>query len=133
NELLDQRGRLTDQLARLTGATLQHAADGTVNVLVGGNALVDGDRARALTVSGPVQMPTDPNAPGVVVAWEHNGISANLSAGELAGSVDILAPWGELSQAADTYNTLAGQLASDVNAIYADAADPDGATGHEFF
>lgn len=133
NELLDQRGRLTDQLARLTGATLQHAADGTVNVLVGGNALVDGDRARALTVSGPVQMPTEPTAPGVVVAWEHNGISANLSAGELAGSVDILAPWGELSQAADTYNTLAGQLASDVNAIYADAADPDGATGHEFF
>ena len=52
NELIDARAKLTDQIAGLAGGTVREQPDGTVDVLVGGNALVTGGSVRTLQAGG---------------------------------------------------------------------------------
>ena len=52
NELIDARAKLTETISRLTGGTVREQADGTVDIHVGGNALVMGTSVRALALSG---------------------------------------------------------------------------------
>ncbi len=46
NELIDARAKLTETISRLAGGTVREQADGTVDVHVGGNALVMGTSVR---------------------------------------------------------------------------------------
>src|SRR5580765_4647131 len=52
NELTDQRDQLVLHLSELTGATVRQAADGSVDVMVGGSPLVHGPHAEQLALSG---------------------------------------------------------------------------------
>ena len=56
NELIDARAKLTETIARLAGGTVREQADGTVDVHVGGNALVMGGSVRELTLAGAQSM-----------------------------------------------------------------------------
>ena len=56
NELIDARAKLTDQIAGLAGGTVREQPDGTVDVLVGGNALVTGGSVRTLKLAGATAM-----------------------------------------------------------------------------
>ncbi len=127
NELLDQRSALTTTLAALTGGTVVDRGDGTVDVLVGGNALVSGNSAQKLIAVGARSMTGTGGAPHVEWA-AHPGTSVAVDGGELAGAISLLAPavtsgagtgtGGALAEAAESYNTMATQLAAKVNAIY---------------
>ncbi|WP_104171320.1 flagellar hook-associated protein FlgK [Cryobacterium sp. M23] len=131
NELIDQRSGLTTTLAALTGGTVVNRPDGTVDVLVGGNALVTGDTARPLvalgarTLDGPNGL-TDPagTAGPVRVEWADRTGAIPVDGGELAGALSLLTKTdaagtgGALAEAAAAYNSFATGLAAKVNAIY---------------
>jgi flagellar hook-associated protein 1 FlgK len=122
NELVDRRTTLTATLAGLTGATVRDNPDGTADVLLAGNPLVAGTSARALQVTGPLQL----DGPGEVrVEWTHRpGASAGVESGELAATLSLLAPadqGGALAQAAAGYDAFAANLADQVNALHANA------------
>ncbi len=138
NEMLDQRAQLTTTLANLTGATVVDRADGSADVLVGGNPLVTGNKTHTLVLTG-AQLLGDANTSPVQLEWANRpGSSAALSGGALAAAVAALGPGsasggGSIVSAAETYNALATQLATQVNAIHSTGATTAGVTNLNFF
>jgi flagellar hook-associated protein 1 FlgK len=138
NELLDKRDALTTTIAAITGATVRPQANGTVDVLIGGNTLVSGTDAQVLTVTGPSTLAAGNAA--VQLEWAHHpGLAVAVDGGELAGALSLLGPadadgtGGALAEAAASYNDFAGKLADSVNAIHAAGATAAGLTGLAFF
>jgi flagellar hook-associated protein 1 FlgK len=125
NELLDKRGALTTTIAALTGGVVTDQGDGTVNVFVGGNALVTGDQAQALVAVGARNLtgtgPGTGTAGTVSVAWARTpGTPIAVDGGEIAGALSLLGPatvdangtatGSTLADVATTYNTFAREL-----------------------
>ena len=135
NELIDARAKLTDQIAVLAGGTVREQPDGTVDVLVGGNALVTGGSVRTLKLAGATAMANAAtDAPRV--EWTNPGGTAALDGGELAGALSVLAPadkGGAIAQAAESYNTFAKELAKAVNDVHTDGVTGAGSQGVDFF
>lgn len=144
NELMDQRDALVTTLSGLVGAHAREREDGTVDVMVAGNALVRGDRSNPLAVSGSFTMAGGiGEPPGAVdpvrLSWAANGRPVALDGGRLASHVSALAPaagGGVLASAAASWNAVAVSLRDTVNAIHtagrALLPAPDD-TGGEFF
>lgn len=84
NDLLDQRDRLLDELARLLPVDTVEEATGAVRVLAGGAALVDGIRSYRLAVQAD---PANDNYWRVV--WEGTALAADLGGGELGALVEL--------------------------------------------
>lgn len=140
NELMDQRDLLVTQLSSLVGASTRTNADGTMDVMVAGNALVSGGSANALTVSATPasfeQAMTDPTNGTVSITWAKSGNPAGIEGGKVAGLLTVLAPsssGGMLTSAAAQLNTIAGTIATSVNALHSAASTIDGSTGNPFF
>ncbi|ROQ37331.1 flagellar hook-associated protein 1 FlgK [Frondihabitans sp. PhB188] len=139
NELVDQRNLLTEKVAGLAGGTVHANTDGTVDVLIGGNAIVSGTSSRTVQVSGSSTMEGAAASP-VTLEWSHRpGASVGLDGGQIAGTLSVLAPadgsgtGGVLAEAGATYNSFATTLASAVNAVYSTGATASGTTGANFF
>ena len=141
NELIDARAKLTDQIASLAGGTVREQPDGTVDVLVGGNALVTGGSVRTLQLAGATRLAdATGNAPRIEWTTPTPASTAALDGGEIAGALSVLAPadkGGAIAQAAAAYNDFAGKLAEIVNKVHRDGQLPDDASGnpggHNFF
>ena len=140
NELIDKRDALTATISAITGASVRAQADGTVDVLVAGNALVSGTDVQTLAVTGPTTMPTAPDAANAVrVVWTHRPETVGIDGGELAGALSLLGPadaagtGGALAQAAASYNKFAEYLADTVNGIHQDGVTSTGQPGGKFF
>ncbi|TFB83809.1 flagellar hook-associated protein FlgK [Cryobacterium algoricola] len=148
NELLDKRSALTTTIAALTGGVVSEQADGTVNVFVGGNALVSGDQAQALVAVGARTLTgtgTGTGAAGTVsIAWARAAgtplVPATVDGGELAGALSLLGPatidqktgagtGSTLADVAATYNSFATSLAASVNGVF----NPTSTPGGDFF
>jgi flagellar hook-associated protein 1 FlgK len=113
--------------------------DGTVTVYLGGNALVTGDTARAVELTGAGAM-TDPSAGAPSLAWaDRPSVDVSLDGGTIAGNLSVLAPTtadgsgGPIAEAAARYSALASSLAQSVNALHAGGQTTSGATGLNFF
>ncbi len=136
NELLDQRNLLTTTIAAIAGGTVRDAGDGTIDVYVGGNALVTGTTARTVNVIGSNTMAGVDAAP-VTLEWAHRpGTAITLDGGELAGAVSTLAPaasGGAIAKAAASLNDFAEKLAAAVNTVHRDGVSSTGGTNLEFF
>jgi flagellar hook-associated protein 1 FlgK len=139
NELLDHRNLLTTTIAALSGGTVRHLDDGTAEVLIGGNAIVSGDSFRPVTVRGSAHLAGAASDP-VRLEWVHRpGASVSLDAGEIAGTISMLAPTnasgngGALAEAAEQYNQFATNLATTVNAAHSAGYTAGGLTGLDFF
>ncbi|RPE77527.1 MULTISPECIES: flagellar hook-associated protein FlgK [unclassified Frondihabitans] len=139
NELVDQRNLLTEKISSLAGGSVHANSDGTVDVLIGGNAIVSGTTARTVQVSGSSTLEGAAAAP-VTLEWTHRpGASVGLDGGQLAGTLSVLAPadgsgsGGVLAEAAASYNAFATKLATSVNAVYSGGSSPSGTTGADFF
>lgn len=137
NELLDQRDQLTEQIATLAGGTTRTNTDGTVDVLLGGNPLVQGTDARAVALGGGGRLA---DGAAVTLTWTSGSAGAvSLSGGSIGGGLAVLAPangngtGGALAQAAASYDAVATQLATTVNAVHATGTTPAGTTGTAFF
>ncbi|WIE66528.1 flagellar hook-associated protein FlgK [Curtobacterium sp. MCLR17_036] len=137
NELMNQRDQLTEQIATLAGGTTRTNADGTVDVLLGGNPLVQGTDARAVALGGGTRLA---DGAAVTLSWTSgSGGAVALSGGSIGGALAVLAPTsgtgtgGALAEASAAYDAVATQLATAVNAVHATGTTPDGATGAPFF
>lgn len=135
NELIDARAKLTDQIAGLAGGTVREQADGTVDVLVGGNALVTGGSVRTLQLAGATKL-SDAGTNAPRIEWTNPSGTAALDGGELAGALSVLAPadkGGAIAQAAESYNAFAKELAKAVNDVHKSGVTGTGATNVDFF
>ena len=137
NELIDARAKLTETISRLAGGTVREQADGTVDVHVGGNALVTGSSTRSLVLKGSTSMDQAAGDPPHV-EWSNPGGTAGLDGGEIAGALSVLAPaaagsGGAIAEAAASYNQFAGNLRDAVNAVHAGQQTSTGATAGNFF
>jgi len=149
NELMDSRDQLVTQLSQLIGAQPRARDNGTIDVYVAGNALVDGAKTRQLTVAGATTFEAATGNPfgappvagqQVSVEWANRpGNPVDISGGRIAGLVAAMAPpdatgtGGLIAEAGVSYSKLANTIATQVNAIHSAAATPSGATGVNFF
>lgn len=123
NELIDQRSSLITELSGLVGATATERADGTMDVMVAGNALVRGTRAEQMALQGSWTMAGGIGEPPatlnqVTLVWASGGSPVNLEGGTIAGNVADLAPTGAFADAAGQWNAVATSLATTVNAVH---------------
>ncbi|RBY79611.1 flagellar hook-associated protein FlgK [Geodermatophilus sp. TF02-6] len=126
NELSDRRDALVVRLAGQVGGTAVSAADGMVDVVVGGSALVSGGDTLRLELAGGA----DPDAvaagdlPRVVTAPGGTALAVGGSAGGQLGVLTTILPTyrGKLDQ-------LARDLVQDLNAVQAAGFDATGAPG----
>ena len=140
SELMDERDQLITSLSSLVGAQARLRDDGTVDVIVGGNALVRGDRANTVAVQGSHVMEEAIGAgPEVKLVWSANGNDVALDGGRMAATLESLArsaDGGTLARAADAWNAVATSLATTVNDVHrtgATTAAPDVAAGIDMF
>ena len=129
NELQDKRDVLVLHLSDTVGATSIPAGDGTINVVVGGATLVNGNSTIGLKLSGatdPTQVSTSP--PTIVTS--PGGVPVTTG-GTSAGQMDALSSIipGYLGQ----LNGIAQQLAAQVNAGHAAGYDLNGNPGGPMF
>ncbi|CAI3792889.1 flagellar hook-associated protein FlgK [Pseudarthrobacter sp. MM222] len=138
NELIDARAKLTDSIANLVGGTVREQPDGTVDVLLGGNALVTGGSVRTLALTGATTMSqASGNAPRV--DWVNPEGAVVLDGGSILGALSVLAPasvnggsGGVIAEAAEAYNNIASALATAVNPIHKSGVTGNGANA-DFF
>lgn len=139
NELIDARARLTETISSLSGASVRDEADGTVTVYLGGNALVRGETARALSLTGASDLAGTTTSPLRLEWADQPGQDAGLEGGSIAGALSVLAParpdgtGGVVAEAAAAYDAVARSIASSVNAVHRTGQSTTGATGLDFF
>jgi flagellar hook-associated protein 1 FlgK len=132
NDLLDQRQNVLRDLSGQVGyTTTTTAADGSINVFVGGGqALVLGSRANELAVQND-----EYSRPRSLVLKDGSGtatpVSSKLSGGELGGMLDFRRE--VLEPAINDLGRTAAALASAVNAQHRQGVDQYGNPGGDFF
>ncbi len=138
NALLDQRDLLTQNIAELSGATVRELPDGTIDVLIDGNALVTGNTVRPLEATGALNFGGAGSPPSI--QWAHRtGSPIALQSGRLAGALAVLAPadltgtGGSLAEAAESLEGIAKELADRVNNVQANGFTVAGDKGLAFF
>ncbi|WP_024286306.1 flagellar hook-associated protein FlgK [Cellulomonas sp. KRMCY2] len=138
NELVDQRDVLVTKLAGLVGASAREREDGTVDVMVGGNALVRGVVAKEVAISGSFTMagaiaepPATPDP--VALTWAGSGTAVTLEGGRLASHLANLAPDGLLVATAGAWNDVAVALRDSVNTAHVGGFGFDGVGNRAFF
>ncbi len=125
--LADERDRLLDKMASLTAISVSENSDGSVDVRLNhanGPALITGDKAVKLTVSGAngnLVMTFDAYGDPRVVA---------MTGGALAGLADAAA---RIQDARQTLDGIASGFAAAVNATQAAGVDLDGNRGAPLF
>ena len=139
NEYIDQRNTLVTTIATLSGASVRNLPDGTAEVLIGGNALVSGDRSYAVELTGTTAMTGAVGDP-VKLNWVGRpDLPVSVEGGEIAGALSTLAganaagTGGALAEAAADYNDFATFLADKINTVHRTGVVADGTTGHDFF
>lgn len=115
NDLRDDRDVLLDELAGYVNIDYREREDGQVDVLIAGEELVIGNRARALEAVPDGSI--DPDRPDFLrVQFANTGTEVNVFDGELAGAIeqrDVA-----LSELVDRNDALAAALIENVNAIH---------------
>jgi flagellar hook-associated protein 1 FlgK len=138
NELIDQRAQLATNIATLAGGTVRDKPDGTLDVVVGGNAIVSGTMTRAVTITGATRL-DDAGGTPVKIEWaDRPGQAVAMDGGKLAGTLSVLAPasggnGGPIAEAAKAYDVFASALAATVNTAHGVGSTASGASGSDFF
>lgn len=126
NDLLDQRDRLLDQLSSLAGVTVRPAEMGTVDVYIGGRALVRGETVEKLVAQ---------NETPETIRWELD--SPTAAAIEPGGRLGGLAAGAQqLETLREELDDVANDLRMLVNEKHRQGYALDGppaTNGHDFF
>ncbi|MBU4336641.1 MAG: flagellar hook-associated protein FlgK [Actinobacteria bacterium] len=140
NELEDQRDQLVTSLSGLVGASTNTRADGQVDVMVGGNALVSGSSVSTLELGGATTFDQVASGTAVTLSWsDHPGVPVALTGGTVAGQLTVLAPadangtGGILAEAGAQLDAVAQALATSVNALHTTAQTTAGVAGGAVF
>jgi flagellar hook-associated protein 1 FlgK len=122
-DLLDQRDLLVAKLADTIGITVKPGDAGSVNVYVGGTALVRGHKAETLNVSDDGTTAT--------IAWAKDGYPAAITAGTV--NALVLGVNDTIPRYSQQLDALALRLRDLVNGVHGEGQDLDGAVGGDFF
>jgi flagellar hook-associated protein 1 len=109
--LLDQRDQLAQQLAQLTGATIQGGQNNQITVSLGGLNLVSASQSQALTL--------DTSGPTAVLRAAQGGFAVNVTSGQAGGmlnDINTVIP-GFLTQLDGVATTLRDQVNSAMSGI----------------
>ncbi len=123
NELSDQRDVLAMKLADLVGGVASTDDSGSMRVMVGGTPLVEGDRARQMSLTG--------SGSAISLTWAADGSPVQATGGELKGLVS--AATSGIPAWSARLDPVAANLASSVNALHTTGFDLTGAAGGAFF
>ena len=127
NALIDERNQHVNALAELVGGEARVRDDGTVDVMLGGNALVRGDKAYHVALTGANTHSALEADGAPTLAWAADPEQrAGAVVGEVSGLVATLAEDGVIANLAKAYNTLASDVAGKVNEIHAGGFAADG-------
>lgn len=136
-ELQDLRDQLVTQLSNSVGATTSTRPDGQIDVMVGGNALVSGNRVSQLSLSGASTYAEAAAGTPITLQWsDRPGVPVGLTGGAVAGHLSTLAPaagGGTLASAGARLDEVAMKMMSDINALHQTAVTVGGAAGGAFF
>lgn len=127
NDLMDQRDKLLDELARIVDFKTKEQADGTIQVLLDGQDLVEVDSNGALVRSLKSERDANNNT---VVLWQDN-TAVNIKDGELKGLEKVRDE--QLAVFTANLNTLANGLRDRVNELHQQGKDLSGNNGGQFF
>ncbi len=122
-DLMDERDRVLDELARLTGARAVYLEDGTVRVMIGSVPAVDGTAINLLEVVDGDDGPT--------VKWQGFDLPAYSGDGVLSALLQVRDE--DLNHVIQTIDKLAKDLAQAVNDQHKLGYDLDGNPGGDFF
>lgn len=114
-ELRDQRDLKVDELASLVGATAIEAADGSINVQLGGDTLVDGAEVKQIELRAPNGFP---DRMGVALVGDGVGPIETLAVigGRLGAQLDDFNE--TIPDAMASIDAIAAALVTEVNAIH---------------
>ncbi len=126
NDLSDKRDVLVMKLADQIGATVRPGQYGTLDVVVGGMALVSGSNSYELAVAGPIDpdLITATDKPRIVTAAGNYPVAADGTAGGQLSALNVLIP-NYRSQ----LDGIAKGLADTLNAAHATGFDLAGNPG----
>ncbi len=127
NTLIDQVNQLAGSLSSSLGVSVQPQANGTVNILLGGISLVQGNVAAQLTVSAP-SAPPMPASGQVSIGVTNSNATVPVSGGSVGGLLQAVNT--SLPSYSAQFDSVAQALASQVNsALTAGSSYPgDGTT-----
>jgi flagellar hook-associated protein 1 FlgK len=125
NDLLDQREQDLENLSGLTSISTSTNPNGAVNVSIGGQTLVTGNK-----VSDTLQTYTAGNG-HLLVQTATGGVPLTLSGGSIQGAID--ARDGTLATMQDNIDSLASNIITAVNTIQNSGYNSTGGTGNSFF
>ena len=133
NELSDRRDLLVLKLADMVGVSSRGGEDGTIDVYLGGTALVRGATSETLQVSGAPQLASVTAASPIYVSltWANDGYPVTVGGGRAAGLLDTVN--AVLPEYATKLDAFAASLAGQVNGAHASGWGLDGNTGRNFF
>ncbi len=125
NDLVDRQQQDLQNLAQLTDITTSAGTNGQINVSIGGQQLVSGNK-----VLDTLQT-YDPGNGNLLVETVTGGAPLTLTGGSMQGTID--ARDGTLATLQNSVNTLASTLVSQFNSIYSTGFSLTGTTGVTFF
>ena len=125
NDLRDEREQDLENLAQLTNITTSTESNGTVDVSIGGQALVTG-----YNLTDSLQT-YDAGSGQLLVQTATGGVPLTLTGGSIQGTID--ARDGSLATLQTNIDTLASTLITQVNSIYTNGYSSTGSTGSTFF
>jgi len=125
NDLLDAREQDLEKLSQFTNITTSTETNGSVDVNIGGQALVTGYK-----VADTLQT-YDAGGGQMLVQTATGGVPLTLTGGSMQGTID--ARDGTLATLQSSLNTLAGTLITQVNGIHNGGYSLTGSTGANFF
>jgi flagellar hook-associated protein 1 FlgK len=124
NDLMDERDLKIDKLATYASITYADNPDGTIDVSIGGRALVAGNAANAIATT------PGPNGYQQVV-WAADNAAVALTSGEIFGAITVRDTL--IANQLATLDGLANGIMAAVNALHTTGIGLDGATGLPFF
>jgi flagellar hook-associated protein 1 FlgK len=127
NDLLDEQQQDLQNLAQLTNIQTSTGSNGAVDVSIGGQSLVSGDKVldtlQTYDASG--------NGSGqLLVQTATGGVDLTLTGGSIQGTIDTRD--GELTKMQNSINMLASSLITQVNSVNSGGYSLTGTTGTDF-
>lgn len=132
NELMDRRDALVVRLSELTGGTVRAGELGTVDVFVGGTAIVRGSTATPLALDGSSALSmADAQAGTPIRVSGASGVGIDVPGGRIGAVLTALnETWVGVVAGLDGF---ANQLATAVNDVHRTGKDQTGAAAGDFF
>ncbi len=129
-DLMDRRDLLIDRLAELVEFTALETPAGSVNIYIGGRALVREGSSYSLALAPSKESAGGwPAAPRIV--WERDGSEARIGKGEIGGLQDVRD--NNLKGYMHDFESLAWGVINAVNLVHSEGMDLKGDKGDIFF